>query len=128
MTFYTKYDLSTGEIEFTFEGRLEDAMENQPFVEGRYSAKEFTVVDGQAVRKANAVIKQAELDFAQAEFRRRRDGYLKDSDWTQVPDAPIDQEAWAVYRQALRDLPTNTTDTFNVEWPKSPKTNKGEPA
>ena len=120
MTFYTKYELSTGEIEFTFEGKLEYAMENQPFIEGKFSAKEFTVVDGQAVRRADAVIKQAEFDFACAEFRRRRDEYLKDSDWTQVPDAPVDQAAWAVYRQALRDLPANTADFASIVWPTPP--------
>ena len=30
---------------------------------------------------------------------------LNKSDWTQLPDAPTDKEAWAEYRQALRDLP-----------------------
>ena len=61
-------------------------------------------------------------------IRQQRNALLVASDWTQVADAPVDQAAWAVYRQALRDLPANTTDTFNVKWPKSPKTNKGEPA
>ena len=61
-------------------------------------------------------------------FRQQRNALLASSDWTQVADAPVDQAAWAAYRQALRDLPANTTDTFNVKWPKSPNTNKGEPA
>lgn len=120
MTFYTKYELSTGEIECTFEGKLEYAMENQPFIEGKFSAKEFTVVDGQAVRRADAVIKQAELDFACAEFRRRRGEYLKDSDWTQVPDAPVDQAAWAAYRQELRDVTSQTGFPETIIWPTAP--------
>lgn len=52
-------------------------------------------------------------------LRKRRDQLLAESDWTQVPDAPVDKAAWAVYRQALRDLPQNT-DPANPVWPKKP--------
>lgn len=45
------------------------------------------------------------------EMRRERDARLKASDWTQLPDAPVNKEAWAAYRQALRDLPNH------VNWP-----------
>jgi hypothetical protein len=44
---------------------------------------------------------------------------LKDSDWTQVADAPGDKAAWATYRQALRDITTGT-DPFQIIWPKYP--------
>jgi hypothetical protein len=44
--------------------------------------------------------------------RGKRDQLLKKSDWTQLPDVPLEtKEAWAAYRQALRDLPDN------VNWP-----------
>lgn len=33
-----------------------------------------------------------------------RDQELVDSDWTQLPDSPVDKVAWATYRQGLRDL------------------------
>lgn len=55
-----------------------------------------------------------------AELRSRRDQLLSASDWTQVADAPVDQAAWAVYRQALRDLPENTEDPANPVWPVPP--------
>ena len=55
-----------------------------------------------------------------AELRQQRNTLLKQSDWTQVPDAPVDQAAWAAYRQALRDLPANTTDPRNPTWPSKP--------
>jgi len=41
-------------------------------------------------------------------LRAERDRLLRDSDWTQLPDAPLTPEEraeWAAYRQALRDLP-----------------------
>ena len=41
------------------------------------------------------------------------------SDWTQLPDAPCDREAWAAYRQQLRDLPSDS-NWPNVEFPEPP--------
>ena len=41
-----------------------------------------------------------------ARLRHWRDTELKATDWTQVSDAPVDQTAWATYRQALRDITT----------------------
>ena len=52
-------------------------------------------------------------------FINSRNKKLLDSDWTQLPDAPVDKESWAEYRQKLRDLP-KTTDTLNVVWPDRP--------
>ena len=53
-------------------------------------------------------------------LRSQRDDLLAQSDWTQVADAPVDAAAWATYRQALRDLPANTTDPRNPTWPTKP--------
>ena len=42
------------------------------------------------------------------EMRRMRDDMLKQSDWSQMPDSPLtdaQRQAWATYRQALRDFP-----------------------
>jgi hypothetical protein len=49
-----------------------------------------------------------------------RDAELSRTDWTQVADAPIDKEAWATYRQALRDLPTSNDDPREIELPVAP--------
>lgn len=54
------------------------------------------------------------------DLRAKRDALLAESDWTQLPDAPVDAKAWAVYRQALRDLPENTTDPADPVWPVNP--------
>lgn len=65
--------------------------------------------------------KQAEAEAgAWQTLRTERDARLARSDWTQVADAPVNAEHWALYRQALRDLPQNTTDPFNPEWPNEP--------
>ena len=66
-----------------------------------------------------------DVEYAWQILREMRDFYLAQCDWTQFPDvqttmAEEKKTAWATYRQALRDLPTNTTDPFNVAWPVSP--------
>lgn len=53
-------------------------------------------------------------------IRAQRNQLLTQSDWTQMPDAPVDQAAWATYRQALRDIPQQEGFPFNVVWPTSP--------
>ncbi len=53
-------------------------------------------------------------------MRHWRDTELARTDWTQVADAPVDQEAWATYRQALRDLPASNTDPRQIELPAQP--------
>lgn len=45
---------------------------------------------------------------------------LEASDWTQVADAPVDQAAWATYRQALRDITQQAGFPFDVSWPVAP--------
>ncbi|NBW23522.1 MAG: phage tail protein, partial [Caulobacteraceae bacterium] len=43
------------------------------------------------------------------------------TDWTQLPDAPVaDHEAWAAYRQALRDVPEQPGFPAQIEWPTAP--------
>lgn len=65
-----------------------------------------------------------ELDAAAwARLRAERDRRRAASDWTQLPDVPMDpalRAAWTEYRQALRDLPANTVDPFNPKWPVPP--------
>ena len=49
----------------------------------------------------------------------QRNTMLAQSDWTQMPDAPVsNRQAWQAYRQALRDVPLQEGFPFNVQWPK----------
>lgn len=54
------------------------------------------------------------------EVRNQRDLMLLQSDWTQVPDSPVDKEAWATYRQALRDITDQPGFPSAVTWPTQP--------
>ena len=53
-------------------------------------------------------------------MRLHRDRLLKECDWTQLPDAPVDREAWATYRQALRDFPATWTPGPEADLPDTP--------
>jgi len=60
---------------------------------------------------------QSRIDTQWRAIRSARNELLKDSDWTQLSDSPVDKTAWATYRQALRDI-TKQADPFNIAWPK----------
>lgn len=56
--------------------------------------------------------------------RIQRNQLLKASDWTQLADAPFTSEQrqlWTTYRQALRDLPSQTGYPRSIVWPTPPQ-------
>lgn len=64
---------------------------------------------------------KAMKDAEQAKsVRQQRGEKLKDSDWTQVADAPVDQATWAEYRQALRDVTAQSGFPWTIDWPVQP--------
>lgn len=58
--------------------------------------------------------------ISKEDVRAKRNSLLTLSDWTQLPDAPVDQTAWAAYRQTLRDITDQEGFPLNVEWPVAP--------
>jgi len=55
------------------------------------------------------------------EIRSQRNSLLAASDWTQAQDIPQStKDTWAVYRQALRDVPQQAGFPKNVVWPEKP--------
>lgn len=79
-----------------------------------------------AEEEAERAAKEAEYlaganDRAAANIRTERNAKLAESDWTQVSDAQIDQAAWATYRQALRDIPSQVGFPNEVTWPTEPE-------
>lgn len=77
--------------------------------------EEATAAEQEAAYKA---IKDAEQAKS---VRQSRGEKLKDSDWTQVADAPVDQAAWATYRQALRDVTAQEGFPWTITWPTQPE-------
>jgi hypothetical protein len=54
------------------------------------------------------------------QIRLWRNAQLANSDWTQVSDSPVDKNAWATYRQALRDLPEQGKLANDAVFPVKP--------
>ena len=74
--------------------------------------------------KSVATIEELEavkLELDKEYVRGKRNSLLGESDWTQNRDVVLSNDAeWKTYRQALRDLPANTTDWSNPTWPTKP--------
>jgi len=126
---FTIYDKTTGEISKVLTQSKEPRLDpNEAMINGNYQDDLFCVVDGvpiPLVQAEAADLTEAEggsLNVLTAEDETRivRNQMLASSDWTQLQDAPVDQAAWAAYRQQLRDLPTSTADFENIVWPTPP--------
>ena len=65
----------------------------------------------------------ADLDLGM--IRSLRDGLLRDSDWTDLPNAPLTAEKvaeWVTYRQELRDHPAQSDRVSTMpDWPTPPE-------
>jgi hypothetical protein len=56
--------------------------------------------------------------------RETRNNLLGESDWTQMPDAPLTEEEktlWQTYRQALRDVTAQAGFPNDITWPTQPE-------
>jgi hypothetical protein len=82
-------------------------------IDGKWYTK-YSVADMDAEAIAAKDTEQAKA------MRSQRTDKLKDSDWTQVADAPVDQAAWATYRQALRDITAQPGFPWDTQWPDAP--------
>ena len=82
-------------------------------IEGKWYTK-YSVSDLDDEGKALKDAEQAK------NIRQNRDKMLEESDWTQLSDAPVDKQAWADYRQALRDLPSQIGFPWEITYPEKP--------
>lgn len=71
------------------------------------------------VTNASQEEKDQRLADQWASVRAERNNLLYQSDWTQLPDAPVNAQTWATYRQQLRDI-TLQQDPYNITWPTTP--------
>jgi hypothetical protein len=76
------------------------------------------LVDGKWTQTWRVV--QLPENQATVNVRAKRNQLLADSDWTQLADSPVDKDAWAVYREVLRNLPEQAGFPYSVQWPVSP--------
>lgn len=78
-------------------------------------------VDGETTAAEQEAAYKAQKDTEQAKSAREsRNTKLSECDWTQVADAPVDKTVWATYRQALRDITTQSGFPWEITWPVAP--------
>jgi hypothetical protein len=103
--------------------RIEEGIVDEKFVGSTFTITETEVIETKQWRKFTAE-EQAEIEAQKAKHvRSERNAKLTETDWTQVDDTPLDnvaKNAWANYRQALRDVPDQAGFPFDVNWPSVP--------
>lgn len=96
----------------------------------RYSAVEYSAqVNAKNFELTDEFVSMlilAETDKAAQEIRAKRDKLLAESDKEVMPDRTSNYEAWAEYRQALRDISEQEGFPFDTVFPEKP-TNEGAP-
>lgn len=97
-------------------GHTQNVSEGEPALVDGVWTRTWVVTDA----SAEQITERAEAQWKSV--RSDRNKRLAACDWTQLPDAPLTNIVtgqWAIYRQALRDI-TTQTDPFNIVWPPEP--------
>jgi hypothetical protein len=106
-----------------FPVRLDEGIVDEKFVGSMFIIHTNEVVEMKLWSKYTADEK-AEMDRqAASAIRAERNTKLSECDWTQLNDTPLDNTAkvaWTTYRQALRDIPSQSGFPHNVVWPVKP--------
>ena len=110
------WDGSKGQIEYN-DGKQSATINSL----GIYSQAEETLNNELSRMKDQSDKAVSDTTFLWEKLRVERDNLLFDSDWTQARDVTLaNDNDWKTYRQALRDLPANTSDPANPTWPTKP--------
>lgn len=125
---YVVYDTDTGLIKKTLtcdESSIQyNHSDTESYTIGNPKESDKYFINGEFVTGTISEVEaKATLDRC---IREIRESLLLTSDWTQMPDSPLSDEKkaeWAVYRQALRDIPANSVDASSlsdVNFPTKP--------
>ncbi|CAB5220129.1 Phage tail assembly chaperone protein [uncultured Caudovirales phage] len=117
----------------------EQLLDGELYIEGPYADDKFYIENGLAIELPispgeyyifdyetkmwvdNRTEKEKYNDASQPVISKRN-SLLSASDWTQLPDVPLTtKEAWATYRQALRDISAQSGYPFTIVWPTPPQ-------
>ena len=139
---FNVYDKKTGEIlrsvvcdKDNIESQLQNA--NEFWIEG-LTTNDFDVF---YVKNANLVKKPDKpndwcvfdcltekwvpnFELANNFAKYNRQMLLTQTDWTQLPNSPLNEQKkqeWSIYRQQLRDITSQPEYPFEIQWPKQPQ-------
>lgn len=117
---YVIYNTTTNEIHMT----VDDTTSRDDNVVTGYSwletdldlpAWELKIENGAVVEDTAATLSRREQDA-----RDERDELLAATDWGALSDSPTMSTAMQNYRQALRDVPSQSGFPDNITWPTKP--------
>lgn len=109
--------------------------DGEAYLEDWFTDTEYYVAQGQAVQIPLKPSEYCVFDYTTKQWVQqeslaivdvlpKRQRLLYSSDWTQIPNGPLtseQQQAWADYRQQLRDITSQSGYPFNVVWPIPPQ-------
>jgi hypothetical protein len=100
---------------------IRKAYPNATTIEDGFGVKD---ADGNQIEIDQALVDAAAIEVAAeralSSLRSKRNQLLTETDYLALADVTLTDEMRA-YRQALRDLPTNTEDPANPVWPTKPE-------
>jgi len=132
---FVKYDRSTGRVlwaGFTQSEAIAGA-DDVILLDSAVQPESVRVVAGEVVPLPPKPSGFVKFDYAAGNWvpdeaaadtaaRSQRNELLVQSDWTQLPDVPLDtKSAWAAYRQDLRDITSQPGYPFDIVWPIPPQ-------
>ena len=124
------YEISTGKVisqTHTIEGSEEDI---RPLWDKENNPKQLAYLNDRAIEKVEGAVYDSDSDTFTITpaidptktttqlLKKMRNNRLTNSDWTQGVDSPLTdtkKAEWSTYRQALRDLPSQYTDSDNID-------------
>jgi len=134
---YAIYNQSTGQVLRNVQTNDIDAQiqENEAYIDGAVDDSNFYIENNLPVEIPEQPSQYSVFDFvtkqwvldqnmAVVDVSKNRQRLLYATDWTQIPNGPLttaQQQAWATYRQELRDIPSQSGYPFNVIWPTPPQ-------
>tara|TARA_B100000941_G_scaffold269057_1_gene226094 strand:- start:54 stop:335 length:282 start_codon:yes stop_codon:yes gene_type:complete len=89
----------------------------------RFFNPDGTYEDKEDTDELKALYAQDAIDFPKhlwEVLRRERNRRLTETDYLALSDTVEMSDDWKTYRQALRDLPSITSDPENPSWPTKP--------
>jgi len=89
----------------------------------RFYNPDGTYEDKEDTDELKALYAQDKLDLSaklMEVLRQKRNRLLSETDYLTLSDTTEMSDDWKTYRQALRDLPANTSDPENPSWPTKP--------
>jgi hypothetical protein len=115
----TRVDINTNDFELI--ENVASLYFNPVFGDLKYDKNKFSVLNQESYDLAKLDYENSLIVSQSASVRSARNQLLKDSDWTQIADVPVNKDAWAIYRQELRDITTQKGFPFTIVWPTQPQ-------